>query len=508
MNEAGLKTILTYAIILPLAIFLGYTLASPTSFGSFAVMVLCLMVVSIPLWIKQHHMALIVTWNMALVVPLLPGQPALGIFVAVISFGITIVTVALRRNDEFIHVPSIAWPLGLLAVVVLVTSFLTGGIGARALGSESFGGKRYLQLFGAIIGYFALVGKSVPRHRAQLAAGLFLLSGVTVIGSDLVYLAGPSFYFLFVVFPTNMAALLATTQDVLSRSAGIAWSTLAIYCFMLVRYGIRGVMDLSRPWRFLVFAAAIGAGLLGGFRGSIVLIVLIFAAQFYFEGLFRTRYFAIMLALCAVLGAATATFIDKMPLAVQRSLSFLPLDVDPLARQDAVSTLDWRLQMWKVVVKEVPDYLILGKGFGFSGADFYLTQEAIRRGLAEAYDDTLVTGNYHNGILTVLIPFGIFGLLFFLWFCVSAWLVLYRNYKYGDAELKNINTFFLAYFSAKLAFYFGLYGQLDLDLAFFTGVVGLSIALNRGVCRQYIPEFKHERIVRESDEEAIATQPV
>jgi hypothetical protein len=93
----------------------------------------------------------------------------------------------------------------------------------------------------------------------------------------------------------------------------------------------------------------------------------------------------------------------------------------------------------------------------------------------------LISGNYHNGILTLLIPFGIFGLAAFLWFCWSAMRLLINNYRYGDPAIRNFNAFLLAYFAARLTFYLTLYGQFDLDFVHFTGLVGLSIALNNGM---------------------------
>src|SRR5437879_3225317 len=114
-----------------------------------------------------------------------------------------------------------------------------------------------------------------------------------------------------------------------------------------------------------------------------------------------------------------------MPLAFQRSLSFLPIKVDNLARSDAIGTLDWRFSIWKAVLPEVPKYFLLGKGYSYSGVDSYLTAEAMRRGLYTPYESTLIDGNYHNGFLTLAIPFSILGVLVFLWFCWSALRVLY-----------------------------------------------------------------------------------
>jgi hypothetical protein len=72
-------------------------------------------------------------------------------------------------------------------------------------------------------------------------------------------------------------------------------------------------------------------------------------------------------------------------------------------------------------------------------------------------------------------------------FSVGGWRALYANYRYGDPQLKGVNTFLLAFFLARLSFYLTFYGQFDLDLMVFTGAVGLSIAINGGVRRKDDP---------------------
>jgi O-antigen ligase len=250
---------------------------------------------------------------------------------------------------------------------------------------------------------------------------------------------------------------------------------------MLMRYGLRGVLDITRPWRVVLFCSLFGSSLLGGYRSAVVLGLLLLGFQFHFEGLFRTRFLLVFVLTGLLFGSFVAGFASRMPLSIQRSLSFLPIDVDREARMDARSTLDWRLQIWKTVIPEIPNYLLLGKGYGYSGVDAYLTQEAIRRGLLNSTEETLIDGNYHNGILTLIIPFGIFGFLFALWFFASALRVLYRNYRWGEESLRLINTFLIAYFAERLVFFFVFYGQFDMDLFVFTGTVGLSLAINGGV---------------------------
>ncbi|HAV60899.1 MAG TPA: hypothetical protein DCY13_00855, partial [Verrucomicrobiales bacterium] len=130
------------------------------------------------------------------------------------------------------------------------------------------------------------------------------------------------------------------------------------------------------------------------------------------------------------------------------------------------------------VVKEIPHYLWLGKGFTFSGTDYYLTRLAVQQGRYAAYEDTLISGNYHHGLLTILIPFGIFGLLGFFWFAGAGWWVLYQNYRRGAPHLHMINAFLLSYYTARLLFYSTFYGQFDIEFVVFTSCVALSLAIN------------------------------
>lgn len=93
----------------------------------------------------------------------------------------------------------------------------------------------------------------------------------------------------------------------------------------------------------------------------------------------------------------------------------------------------------------------------------------------------MLAGDYHNGPLSVLIPFGVWGALAFVWFLVASFRALYLNYHHGDPDLKIINTFLIAYFAARLVFFTAVFGGFYGDLAVFSGIVGLSIALNHGI---------------------------
>jgi hypothetical protein len=482
LNDFALpRTLLTFGICIPLAIFLGYLLADPLQFSTLFFLALTMLALMVPLALTRHYFMLIVSWNASVILFFLPGQPPLGTVMALLSLGIFMLNRSMRRQSTAIDVPYVKWPLLFILLVVLVTAKLTGGMSGQALGGETWGGKRYLGLLGAIAGYFALTSQPFPEKHRRLYTWLFFLSGTTAAVSDLVYIAGPNLYWLYLIFPSQLASLQASSQESLVRFSGFTWTALMAIFYMLARYGIQGVLDFGKPWRIVTMIALLAFGALGGFRSTIIIVALVFVFLFVFEGLVVTRYFPVLLLVLLLVGFFVVSFANRMPMPFQRSISFLPLDVDPVAKQDALGTLDWRLQMWRALLPEVPKYFWLGKGFAFSGTDYTLMQESIRRGLYTSYEATLVCGDYHNGILTIIIPFGIFGLVGFFWFCWGATRVLIANYRYGDPAYQTINTFLIAYFLARLTFYLVFYGQFNLDLSLFTGIVGLSIALNAGV---------------------------
>ncbi len=487
ITVAQLRNLLIYMVVFPLMLVAGMFLATPHDFQGIAFVGLLFMAATLPLVLQWHHVILITTWNAAMNAFFLPGQPDFWVAMAFVSLLFSILKTGLDKKTRLQYEPSVAWPLVFIAAVVVFTAVMSGGFGFRVFGGAAHGAKRYIFLLGAVVGFFALSCVKIPKERAQLYAGLFFLSGVTAMMSDLIYMAGPSFYVLYYLFPVKLAIQQAASEggaaDSVFRLEGLAWAMVAFYCFMLVRYGIRGIFDIRRPWRLAFFFLAIGASLFGGFRGRLVIMAMLFGLQFYFEGLFKRRLGYVLLTICMLTFCSVLPFANKLPLSVQRSLSFLPVNVDPVARQDADETIQWRLDMWRIVWPEVPNYLWIGKGYTYSPTDYFLMEEAERRGMAKNYETALIVGNYHNGPLTILVLFGIPGMVGFIWFAVAALRVLWRNYKYGDPAMLRANTFLLTFFITQLAFFTLFYGQFAEDLFIFTGVVGLSIALN-GVAKR------------------------
>jgi O-antigen ligase len=232
------------------------------------------------------------------------------------------------------------------------------------------------------------------------------------------------------------------------------------------------------------------AGLTGGFRSFASLFGLVFLIQFFLEGMHRTK----LLPIFGMLGIALALVIlpqaSRLPLTIQRSLAFLPLSLDPQAASDAKGSWDWRVEIWKAAIRQIPKYLLLGKGYGFSADDYqfmgsdsaFHPKDPLQGGLGLSMD-------YHNGWISILMTFGLWGMIAFLWFSAAGINVLYCNYRYGDPELRAANAFLLASFVARFLLVMTVSGLgLHADLVYFAGFLGLSVSLNGGVCRR--PAFQ------------------
>jgi O-antigen ligase len=484
-NSTALRSLAIYGVCLPIAIFLGYMLAGPLTWTSLGTVVIIFSILLLPFLLRFHHPLLILGWNASITAFFLPGAPKIWLPLMAISLTVSIARRTMDRTFRFISVPELTWPLIAIALIVIATAQATGGIGLRSMGGGVYGGKRYIFLLGAIVGYFALTAHRIlPKHR-NLYITFFLLGGITTVVGDLFYANSPTLQYLFLLFPPNSYA--QETKAGMVRFAGIYGTATVLYYFMLVKYGIRGLFTLNRPWRLLFFLAVTFASLMGGFRSAFVTIVLVFSLQFYLEGLHKTGLLPALVLGVILASAVVFPFVKHFPISIQRTLSFLPIEVDSVARMDAESSTDWRLEIWKAVLPQVPKYLLLGKGLGMKAEDYDFTISHVTGAMQAFSEDqswAALASDYHSGPLSLVIPFGIWGVLAFLWLIVAGCRVLYKNYRYGDSDLRIANSYLLAAFIVKIIVFFFIFGGFYGDMHAFVGVLGMSVALNGGVAQR------------------------
>ena len=79
-STAILRTLITYAICVPLAIVVGYVSTwaayAPTR-SNYGVFGMLMLVMSIPFLLRWHYFLLVLSWNFSIILFFLPGRPTI-----------------------------------------------------------------------------------------------------------------------------------------------------------------------------------------------------------------------------------------------------------------------------------------------------------------------------------------------------------------------------------------------------------------------------------------------
>ncbi len=480
------RSLIIFGVCVLLAICLGYMLASPLSYSQLAIYGLLGFILLFPVLLRWHYPLMLLCWNLTAVAFFLPGRPSMALVMIAISLGISILQRMISRDSHFIKVPQITFPLLFMMAVVTVTAKMTG-LGLRMFGGEVYGGHKYFYVFGGIFGYFALSAHRIPLERKNLYLGLFFLGGLTAFIGDIFPWLPHWSYYIYEFFTYNQYYFSTNAlEGEAVRFSGAMGTALAVIFYMLARYGIRGIFLDGKPWRPIIFILFPIYGLLGGFRSFVALVGLTFALLFFLERLHRTRLMAVMVMAAILGGLALIPMASHLPYTFQRALAFLPVKIDPVARMDAQGSADWRFNMWQALLPQIPQYLLLGKGYVISPLDYKFVmgpQASIRSTFGEN-EAMALAEDFHSGPISVVIPFGIWGCIAFVWFLVAGIRVVYANYYYSDPELQTVNTFLLAAFVAQTLFFLFVFGDFSSDILKFCGLLGLSVSLNGGMRRR------------------------
>lgn len=485
---AALRTLTVYGACALVAIIIGVLLTKPMSYTSLGAIGVICAVLLIPIFLKWHRPLMLLSWFTPITLFFVKGDPNLFLLMIALSLTATIAERAMGQK-RFFSVPQITWPLLVLIVVVVITAKLTGGLGLRAFGSQTYGGKKYIFLVVAALGYFAIASSPIPPEKARKYVALYF-SGLLLCAVEDFYSIVPHFLDpIFWLIPTDPSSFWSFNLGA-TRLEGIGAAAAGMTNIMLAYYGLRGIFLSGKPWRAVVYCLSFILIFLGGFRTAVIDATSVFLILFFLEGLHRTTLVLFLTVFTLAIGGALIPLGSKLPYTFQRALCFLPPSVIHLsvaARTDAQTSWDWRLRMWEALLPEIPRHLWLGKGYAISREDFEneMGANAAIRNTADASQEGLaLSSDYHSGPLSVILPFGIWGVIGFVWFLWGSLWLMYRNYRYSMPTLQGINAFLLAsYLTVVFIFIFGA-GSLATNTNAFTGLLGLSVAINRGVRRK------------------------
>jgi hypothetical protein len=486
-NPTGaLRLLITYAVCIPVAITVGYLLTNPLDYGTLGFFALLFGILISPVFIKWHYPLLVFGLACPMVCFFIVGKPPLAQVVAVMSLGIAVTEGIMNSEKRFLKAPVMTWPLLYICAMAYMTAELNGGINLQHLGGEGAGGgRKYLNLFIGAATYFALTSQAIPRKRFHFYLMLAMLPSLLGALGDL---------FPFLPSPLNKINLLfppsQTYEDGVSlgttRLSSVSFAVGCIMSYMLARYGLRGTFSPQKPGRAVLFIISFILTFLGGYRSSLIGMTMTLTLMFFLERMYRTRIMP-FLVMGGILGITLlAAFSDKLPFTFQRSMCFLPFKWDADVLMDADHSSQWRYRIWAETWPQVPDHLLLGKGYTITAEDYsFMGISAFLNGNINASDDNLaVSGDYHSGPLTTLMPFGIWGGIGMLWLMGATIYVTYRNYKYGDPELHTYNIYMFVSAVGATFFFLFIVGAFSSDMGNFAKLAGLNIAFNGGLAKR------------------------
>ena len=127
--NALVRSIITYAVCIPLAAIIGYMLTKPLDYSAAAFYSMIVIVLIFPIIARFHHPLMFLCYNLPINLFFVKTSPSIGMVMIMISLGISIFDRILSRRSHFISVPEMTLPLTILLAVVFFTAEVTGGFG-------------------------------------------------------------------------------------------------------------------------------------------------------------------------------------------------------------------------------------------------------------------------------------------------------------------------------------------------------------------------------------------
>lgn len=434
-----LAAIATLGMLFPRAVFFGTLLLLPSS----------LTLPGLPQQVNLHYLA---------------SVAVLGNLLAFIFL------LRVRTNFNVVH------GIGLIICALLGFLIMTRGLGFLQFGSANVGGVRYLQVFSGFTLFCAASVMVISKQHWKWLIGLWIIASLIPVFADFMLYRGyaPDKVTMFIRpnDQTSGAARVAIRDLVnpdLTRffAANGASYMIGICVLCLFRFH-----DFFRPKAIFAVPAVLITFFLAaisGFRLAILRLLAFYPLAFFVRGEMKVSRIVTVVLLIGLSLGAILPFAERLPLNIQRSLAFIPfIELHPAAERDATGTFEWRIELWRRAVTEIPDHLLIGKGFTFPVSEFAFNR-------LDSVEWALISSSYHNGPLSTLIMLGIPGsilvVLLFVLSCHHLWHIYKR--QWNTEELRHYFSVFMAAYFVNWGVFWFVYGDIAQDLA--TMFVNLAI---------------------------------
>lgn len=401
---------------------------------------------------------------------LLVPEPSHQLYVFVLA---TIPVLLWRVLDRFWsgHRDPLSWPRALIIAFVVLTLAVMGvrGVGFQALGGAKAGGFLYVRLLATAGLALFLPGVRLSDDQWRRALVMMCALSILPLVADLSavyirFLATPAAA-LFHLSPSVEGLVFGTTTD----GGTFRWfSAMAVSAYFTLWLFLRErrAAGPGRPSPAILVGllASFAIASFSGHRLAILNVVGITAITLLLDGrLTVQRALAGALGLVIVL-ALLVVFADALPVAVQRAISWIPgVQISAEAGRSASDSVAWRVAVWILALQEVPKYLWVGRGLAFDRSDASAASSAhLMSGEANW---AIVQGYFHNGWLSLLILFGVVGLVvgFTMLITVAARHARLTRKSWNRPELQRYHRVLTAWLLLQVGSYWVVYGDVQVS---------------------------------------------
>ena len=423
MEGAGFRSLIIF-LLLAIFAFVAGSFASENVAGALFPAVL---VVGIFFLIYLGKNCWVLLFIAPVVLPVLPLPSLQGYPLPDVICAIVLCYMLVLHVTGYVH---IKWN-GLLAMdivslilcIYMVASWVRNPVTVRAFtsitdyGDVQVGGKEYLFFIGAVFSYVAVSVVQVKMEALlKILKWAFWLS---VLVSSYATLKG----FLG-------GAIVLGDEVANSRFGAFVPIAKPLYCYLLSKYSLISIF--LAPGKLIVFVAALGALLLGGFRTYMV------DAVFYVYTVSIFHKQLIILIILTLISWGGVVYLsqqdgvlDNIPYGIKRTMTIIPgvEFEDKQLYADVNSSSDWRVEMWKWALDPSKGYIsdyVWGDGYGLSYHNLQWQSVLVGLNLRRGGDNEIFaeTGAWHNAAISVLQHLGYVGIaLVSIWYLVVIWLI-------------------------------------------------------------------------------------
>jgi hypothetical protein len=307
----------------------------------------------------------------------------------------------------------------------LITVFIRNPTGFFALQSSMVGGRPYMEVVLAFAAFLILSRVRISDSIARILPLFFVIPAWSVGILDAIGRVIPQFGYAVNSFYSGagssgtFGAIEAEAEVGTTRLVGLQDAGISGALFLCARYNPLTLLSPLYPWRVIMTAMVFGVLFLAGFRSMLLFAFVAFFLSSILRGKLHDVWITIsggVLALVFLI--ALQGTVLHLPLTMQRTLSWLPGDWDPVAVMDAEASTEWRVDMWEWAWNDdrILRNKLWGQGFGLTLDDMNLIATSLAAGqggssLLGGSDRELfmINGTFHSGPLSSVKYIGIIG---------------------------------------------------------------------------------------------------